>query len=99
MAMEKKERREFRRSARRAARRAVREGTMTRLDRGRLLLKMRSDDAVDEMADVCMAQALECKVLSEEQAVSGDVDWQAVGEGVNWPKLAEFLMKILPMFI
>lgn len=96
--MSNKERRSFRRAARVAMRRAVREGTMTRLQRGRLFLKMRSDDVVEEMADVCLAQAIECKVM-EASDVAGDVNWVGIGENIDWEKLAEFIMTILPMFL
>jgi len=97
--MNAKERRDFRRAARVAMRRAVREGTMTRLQRGRMFLKMRSNDVVEEMADVCLAQAIECKVLEASDAGGGDVNWVGIGENIDWEKLAEFIMTILPMFL
>ncbi len=100
MSKSTRERRGFRRAVRRAARRAVREGTITRLQRGQVLLNMQSDDVADEMADVCLAAAVECRLVSvAEVDASAEINWVKVGEGIDWEKLVEFIMKILPMFL
>ena len=95
--MEKKERREFRREARRVARRAVRQGTITRLQRGQFLLELRDDETADEMADVCLAQAVKCGVVNPD-APAG-MRWPGFGENIDWPKLAEFIKSIIAMFV
>lgn len=96
--MKKQERREFRRAARAALRKAAGNGLITRLQRGRLLLKMRDNATVDEMADVCLAQAVECALLSEK-AAGKRVKWAALGENIDWDKLTEFILKIISMFL
>jgi len=99
MEMSKRELRSFRKAARAAARRARREGQITRLERGKFLLKLLSADACEEMADMCVAQAVECKVLTAAQATEGGHDWVAVGEGMDWEKFLEFFMMILPLLL
>jgi len=96
--MMNKERREFRKAARTALRQAVRKDTIGRLQRGIILLKMRDDDVVDEMADMCLAQAVECGLVSESQ-VGGNIGWVGLGENIDWEKLAEFILMIIPMFL
>jgi len=96
--MMNKERREFRKAARTALRQAVRKDTIGRLQRGIILLKMRDDDVVDEMADMCLAQAVECGLVSESQ-VGGNIDWVGLGENIDWEKLVEFILMIIPMFL
>jgi len=97
--MDNKERREFRREARRVARQAVREGTITRLQRGQFLLELRDDEAIDEMADVCLAQAVKCGVIAPDAVNAGAVNWPGFGENIDWKKLAEFIKEIIAMFV
>jgi len=97
--MSNKELRSFRRAARKAARRSVRNGDMTRRERGKFLLRLRDDDNVEEMADIATEQAVVCGVFNEVQAEAGEHDWVKVGEGIDWVKLSEFFMKILPLLL
>ena len=97
--MTKREMRSFRRAARVAARRGVRRGDITRLEQGKLLLELRSDKKVKEMAAACAARAVKCGVLTEDQVANEDILWVNIGENIDWKKLAEFILTILPMFI
>ena len=98
--MTDREKREFKRAARQAARKAVRQGTISRLQRGQFILKLRDDETVEEMADVCLAQAVECKLITQAEAAGDGVDWTGVGEGRDWAKFAEFIITvIIPLFI
>ncbi len=98
--MTDRERREFKLAARKAAREAVRKGTISRLQRGQFVKQLRDDETVEEMADVCLAQAVECKLIAHAAAAGDGVDWAGVGEGRDWAKFAEFIITvIIPLFI
>lgn len=96
--MKKRERRQFRKAAKKAARQAVGDGTITRVQRGGFLRKLHDDDCCDEMADVCLDQAVRCGLIKPSAAASG-VDWAGFGENIDWPKFAEFIKSIITMFI
>ncbi len=96
--MRKKERRSFRRVTRIAARQAVKDGTITRLERGQVLLNLRSNDKTDEMADACLAQAVRCGIISPAAANAGGVDWQGIFQDVDWEKLAGFIKSMIAIF-
>jgi len=97
--MTRSEMRSFRRAARNAGRQAVKDGTITRLQRGRFLLKLRDDEFAEELADTCLAQAVECKVLTETDAATGEVDWVGIGENIDWKKLGEWIKEVIQMFL
>ncbi len=97
--MKKRERKRFKRATRKAARQAVADGTITGLQRGQVLLKLRNDEDCDEMADVCLAQAVACGLITPKAAERGNVDWPGFGENIDWPKFAEFIKSIITMFI
>ncbi len=95
-----RERRSFRRAARRALKEGIRKGTVTRFERGKLLLAMNNDDTADEMMDVCLAQCVECKIIDGDMVEEHDGNWVGIGENIDWKKLADFIITvILPMFI
>jgi len=57
------------------------------------------DETAEEMADVCLAQAVECKVFTQAQAAGDDVDWAGALKDIDWAKLAQFIMPFILMFI
>jgi len=97
--MKKRERRQFRKAAKKAARRSVGDGTITRVQRGGFLRKLSDDDTCDEMADVCLDQAVTCGLITPAAASAGDADWARFGEDVDWKKFGEFIKSIITMFI
>ena len=97
--MKNRERRQFRRAAKTAARRAVKDKTITRVQRGAFVRKLHDDNACDEMADVCLDQAVKCGLITPKAAAKGDHDWPGFGENIDWPKFAAFIKSIITMFI
>ncbi len=99
--MKKRELRSFRAAARRALRRGVRKGTITRTQRGALLVKLANDETAEEMADVALNQAVICGKITEAAANSGDaIEWGGFLDDVDWAKLVDFILTvILPMFL
>ena len=90
----------FKLAARLSSRRLFHKGKITRVQHGQLLMKLRDPEAVEELENMCRAQAVECKVMSLEEANSGkEVDWVGFGENIDWKKLADFFMKILPLIL
>ena len=97
--MTRTERKDFRRAARDVLSTARDEGKITRLQRGRLLIVLLSNKKVDEAADLCLAQAVVCGLVSSLDAEGREVAWTAVVGEIDIEKLMQFLMLILPMFI
>ncbi len=98
--MTKDERKDFRRAARQTIRKARKGGRITRLQRGRLLIALLSDQNVDDAADLCVAKAVECGVITEQDIASGrEISWTKVEADIDIEKIMQFLMLILPMFI
>ena len=63
-------------------------------------MKLRDPDEVEDMASVCLAEAVRTKAISVEVAESDeDVDWVGLGENIDWQCLADFFIKILPLFL
>ena len=94
--MKKRELFQFRLAARVAAARALREGKITRLERGQFLLKLQDAETAEEMADMCLAKCVECKIVSPKRAEKGNVKWGRVGEKIDW---VECMATFLPMIL
>jgi len=97
--MTRRELRRFRKAAGRTFDRACREGTITNGERTTLTIKLLDDDQVERMAAACTAQAVTCGLLSNEMVAAGNIKWVGLGENIDWAKLAEFILKIIPMFL
>ena len=97
--MTRSERQDFRKAARDVIGKARGEGKITRLQRGRLLFALLSNKNVDEAADLCLAQAVACGVMSSTDAESREVVWSAIVGEIDIEKIVQFLMMILPMFL
>ena len=97
--MKKRELRRFRKSAGRTMRKARRTGELTKADQKTILVRMLDDEQVELMAEACKAQAVKCGLMTAERAARGDIKWVGLFENIDWAKLAEFFLKILPMFL
>ena len=97
--MTRRELRRFRKAAGRTFDRACDSGTITNGERTTLTIKLLDDDQVERMAAACTAQAVECGVLSNQMVAAGNIKWVGLGENIDWKKLAEFILKIIPMFL
>lgn len=97
--MKKKELRRFRKAAGRAARRARRQGIITKDEREKFLVLLLDSDEIESMAAVCAAQAVKCGLLTNEQVAAGNIKWVGFGENIDWEKLVEFILMIIPMFL
>ena len=97
--MTRNERRDFRKAARDVIGKARGEGKITRLQRGRLLIALLNNKNVEEAADLCLAQAVACGVMSSLDAEGREVAWPAVVGEIDIEKIMQYLMLILPMFI
>ena len=90
----------FKMAARGSSRRLLRQKKITRVQHGQLLMKLRDPEAVEELENMCRAQAVECGVMSLDEANSSEpADWVGFGENIDWKKLSEFFMKILPLIL
>ncbi len=97
--MKKKELRRFRKAAGRAVKRARRRGIITKSQREQILVLLLDKEEVEAMAAMCLAQAVKCGLLTAAQAAAGNIKWVGIGENIDWEKLFEFIMLILPMLL
>ena len=97
--MNRRELRRFRKAAGRVLDQACDKGDITNGERTTLTIRLLDDDQVERMAAACAAQAVECGLLTHERVAAGDIKWVGIGENIDWAKLAEFILKILPMFL
>ncbi len=97
--MNQRELRRFRKATGRTMRKARRKGELSKADQKTILVRMLDDEQVELMAETCKAQAIKCGIISTERAARGDIKWVGIFENIDFAKLMEFFMMILPMFL